>query len=323
MLATLIGMAAIIAIGLLWRALLGGKDAEAIRSHLAQAVYSVFLPALVLRVMWQTTISLDVLRVPVVAAVGVLLSLLLAALIYGDGKRVGGKKAVGALLLASAFGNVTYLGLPVLTKTFGAWSQSVAIPYDLFANTPLLFTVGVMLAGHFGSAKQAAHPLIELLRVPALWAAVGGVLLSLFGVSMPVWLDESLAVLEDHDLYLRAAAAFPIGYVDDVLLEIYQHANSLGSGVERKKAYYCRWLLHRKIVRLYSEQLKTSQVAPAWQRQQADLYRNLANLACRNGQHRRAMVLLCTSIHAQWWQPGAFLLWLRIVWTSRGGEETG
>jgi len=135
--------------------------------------------------------------------------------------------------------------------------------------------------------------------------------------------DESLAVLEDHDLYLRAAAAFPIGYVDDVLLEIYQHANSLGSGVERKKAYYCRWLLHRKIVRLYSEQLKTSQVAPAWQRQQADLYRNLANLACRNGQHRRAMVLLCTSIHAQWWQPGAFLLWLRIVWTSRGGEETG
>lgn len=195
MLATLIGMAAIIAAGLFWRILLGGKDAEIIRGYLAQTVYAIFLPALVLHVMWQTPVDLDALRVPVVAAIGVLLSLLLAALIYGNGQRVGGKKAVGALLLAAAFGNVTYLGLPVLSQTFGAWSQSVAISYDLFANTPLLFTVGVMLAGHFGHAKNVAHPIIELLRVPALWAALGGLLLSLFGVAMPVWLDTSLGVL--------------------------------------------------------------------------------------------------------------------------------
>ncbi len=252
MLATLIGMAAIIAAGLLWRVLLGSKDAEAIRGHLAQAVYTVFLPALVLHVMWQTTISLDVLRVPVVAAVGVLLSLLLAALIYGDGKRVGGKKAVGALLLAAAFGNVTYLGLPVLTKTFGAWSQSVAIPYDLFANTPLLFTVGVMLASHFGSStKQAAHPLIELLRVPALWGALGGVLLSLFAVSMPVWLDESLAVLGAAVVPLmllsigmalrwqsgwiaRAPVLIPVVMIQLVLMPLIVWAACLGVGMPEK-----------------------------------------------------------------------------------------
>jgi len=252
MLATLIGMATIIAVGLLWRILLGGKDAEAIRGHLAQAVYTVFLPALVLHVMWQTNISLDVLRVPVVAAVGVLLSLLLAALIYGDGKRVGGKKAVGALLLAAAFGNVTYLGLPVLTKTFGAWSQSVAIPYDLFANTPLLFTVGVMLAGHFGSSKQkAAHPLIELLRVPALWGAIGGVLLSLFSVPMPVWLDESLAVLGAAVVPLmllsigmalrwqsgwmaRAPVLLPVVVIQLVLMPIVVWAACIGVGMPEK-----------------------------------------------------------------------------------------
>jgi len=195
MLATLIGMAAIILAGLFWRIWLGAKDAEMIRGHLAKAVYAIFLPALVAHVMWQTPVGLDALRVPVVAAIGVLLGLLAAVLIYGDGKRVGGKKVLGALLLAAAFGNVTYLGLPVLTQTFGVWSQSVAISYDLFANTPLLFTVGVMLAGHFGSAKQPAHPMLELLRVPALWAAFGGLLFSVFGVPMPVWLDTSLGVL--------------------------------------------------------------------------------------------------------------------------------
>jgi len=195
MFAILIGMSSIIAAGLIWRLLLGSNQAEAVRAHLAKAVYSVFLPALVLHVMWQTPVNLDVLRIPVVASAGVLLSLLVAVLIYGDGKRVGGKKAAGALLLAACFGNVTYLGLPVLTQTFGPWAQSVAIPYDLFANTPLLFTVGIMLAGHFGSSQKPAHPLIELVRVPALWAAIGGLSLSLFAIAMPAWVEESLGVL--------------------------------------------------------------------------------------------------------------------------------
>jgi len=195
MFATTFGMSSIIAFGLIWRLLLGGSQAEAVRAHLAKAVYSVFLPALVLHVMWQTPVNLDVLRIPVVAAAGALLSLLVAALIYGDGKRVGGGKAAGALLLAAGFGNVTYLGLPVLTETFGPWAQSVAIQYDLFANTPLLFTVGIMIAGHFGSSQKPLHPLLELIKVPALWAAVAGLLLSLFAVPMPAWMDKSFGVL--------------------------------------------------------------------------------------------------------------------------------
>jgi len=195
MFAILLGMFSIIVVGLGWRLLLGGKRAETVRAELARAVYAVFLPALVLSVMWQTPVNLDMLRIPVVALAGALLSLLAAALIYGDGKRVGGKKAAGALLLAACFGNVTYLGLPVLTQTFGPWAQSVAIQYDLFANTPLLFTVGIMLAGHFGSSQKPAHPLIELIRVPALWTAVAGLLLSMMHIAMPAWMGEALDVL--------------------------------------------------------------------------------------------------------------------------------
>jgi len=191
----LLGMAGIIAAGLAWRIILGGKSAEVIRSHLARAVYEVFLPALVLHVMWQTPVSLNLLRVPVVAAVSVLLCLIAAAMIYGDGKRFGGRRAVGALLLASGFGNFTYLGLPVLTQTFGPWAQSVAIPFDLFASTPLLFTVGIMLARHYGNHAGGAHAMIELARVPALWAALGGLLLSMMHMPMPAWLDEALGVL--------------------------------------------------------------------------------------------------------------------------------
>lgn len=201
MLSVLFGMAAIILAGIAWRLVLGGKTSETVRGHLAQAVYQVFLPALVLHVMWQTPISLNAVRIPVVSAACVLLDLLAAALIYGNGRIVrafmGGtnaRPAVGALLLAAAFGNFTYLGLPVLTRAFGAWSQFIAIQFDLLASTPLLFTVGVLVAGHYGR-REGGRAFTGLIRVPAVWAAVVGLTLSALHLPQPAWLTQSLSTL--------------------------------------------------------------------------------------------------------------------------------
>ncbi len=191
----LLGMAAIIATGIIWRIIIGNTSAEKIRAHLAKAVYEIFLPALVLHVMWQTPVDLNMLRVPIVSATGVLLSLLVAYLIYSRGSDSSCKKATGAMLLAASFGNFTYLGLPVLTQTFGPWAQSVAIPFDLFSSTPLLFTVGILLAQRYGSSNKRVHAGVELVRVPALWAAIAGLLLSTGNITMPSWLDETLGLL--------------------------------------------------------------------------------------------------------------------------------
>ncbi|MDX8405072.1 MAG: AEC family transporter [Mariprofundus sp.] len=197
----LLGMAAIILVGIGWRLVLGGKSAETVRSHLAQAVYHIFLPALVVQVLWQSPVGLNTLRIPVVAALSVLLSLLAAFLLYGNGRLVrtfmsaNSNKAVGALLLASAFANFSYLGLPVLTQSFGSWAQVVAIQFDLLASTPILFTVGIILARYYGSSSEGMHPLLSLFQVPAIWAAVAGLSLSIFHVPAPVWLDQSLTTL--------------------------------------------------------------------------------------------------------------------------------
>ena len=201
MLSVLFGMAAIILAGTTWRLVLGGKAAETVRGHLAQAVYQVFLPALVLHVMWQTPVNLNALRIPVVAAACVLLDLIAAALIYGNGRLVrafmGGtnaRPAIGALLLAAGFGNVTYLGLPVLTQAFGAWSQFIAIQFDLLASTPLLFTVGILVSRHYGS-REGGRSVPGLLRVPALWAAAAGLTLSAMHLPPPSWLTQTLSTL--------------------------------------------------------------------------------------------------------------------------------
>jgi len=204
----LLGMAAIILVGIGWRLLLGRKSAESIRGHLAQAVYHVFLPALVLHVLWQAPVDMNTVRIPLVAALSVLLSLLAAFLLYGNGKLVAAflpgnsNKMVGALLLASAFGNFSYLGLPVLSQTFGDWAQVVAIQFDLLASTPILFTVGIILARYYGQSSEGNHVLLSLFQVPPVWAALAGLLLSIFAVPMPAWLDASLASL--------AAAVVPL-----------------------------------------------------------------------------------------------------------------
>jgi hypothetical protein len=203
MFTVLLGMAVIILIGVIWRLVLGGQTSEVVRSHLAQAVYNVFLPALVLHVLWRIPVDLNTVRIPVISALSVLLALLIAFLIYSNGRVVRGfmgqvhtNRAIGALLLAASFGNFTYLGLPVLTQTFGPWSQFVAIHFDLLASTPLLFTVGIMLARHYGSGDgHGMHPVLALMQVPALWVAIAGLLLSISGVAMPAWVDEALSTL--------------------------------------------------------------------------------------------------------------------------------
>ena len=196
----LFAMGLIIVIGVLWRVVLGAEHAERMRSLLAQGVYQVFLPALVLHVLWSTPVDFNTLRIPLVAALSVLISLLVAFFIYGNGWFVArcmgrnDRKAIGALLLAAAFGNFTYLGLPVLTQAFGEWTQFIAINFDLLASTPLLFTVGIIIARFYG-VPAGGHPFVGLLRVPAIWAALLALLLSSMQVPMPGWLERAAQLL--------------------------------------------------------------------------------------------------------------------------------
>src|SRR5262245_24153266 len=130
-------MALLVACGIGWRLLRpGGVDADDTRRVIAALVYHLLLPALVLGVLWRAPVGMDALRIAAAAAIGVVAALLAAAALY-RWMRVD-RPAMGALVLAAAFGNVTYLGLPVLEALFGPWARVVAVEYDLFASAPLL-----------------------------------------------------------------------------------------------------------------------------------------------------------------------------------------
>lgn len=175
----------------------GGLDPENLRRGLTDIVYFLLLPALVLDALWQIELSWDSLRIAALAASGVVGALWLTA----AGCRLCRvpKPTRGALMLAAAFPNVTYLGLPVLEATFGSWARGVAVQYDLFACTPLLLTLGILTARKYGNAEEAARPgvLRPLVQVPALWAAALAVVLNQSGIAAPPIVESLLRLLGD------------------------------------------------------------------------------------------------------------------------------
>ena len=176
--------AVLILLGVLWRRFSPhGLDADTLRRSLTTLVYILLLPALVVVVLWRANLSLDSVRISVLAALGVLAGMALAWLWFRRGAAT--PAAIGAMVLASGFPNATYMGLPVLESALGPWARSVAVQYDLFACTPLLLSVGVMIAAHYGKVKIKGHPVLALLQVPPLWAALGGIALNLAGVPLP------------------------------------------------------------------------------------------------------------------------------------------
>jgi malate permease and related proteins len=202
MLSTLIQMSLLIAGGVVWQiARPMGLSAEQTRKVLTTVVYYFFLPAMVLEVLWTADIGLHSLQYTMLAVLSVLVGML-CFWIVGQVFKFEHKR-FGAMILAAAFPNVTYLGLPVIEQTFGSWARSVVIQIDLFAVSPLLFTLGIVVVRHYGTeSTDNRQPVWSFLNAPPFWSAAIAVFLNKGGLTAPIWLNETLKLL--------AAAVVPL-----------------------------------------------------------------------------------------------------------------
>lgn len=188
-------MSLLMAGGIVWRITQPiGLTAEQTRKILTTVVYYFFLPAMVLEVLWKADIGLHSLQYTVLAILTTVFGMLCFWLV-GRALRFE-NKCMGAMIMAAAFPNVTYLGLPVLEQTFGSWARSIVIQIDLFAVSPLLFTLGIAVVRHYGKdSTEIRQPLWAFLNVPPFWAAGIAVLLNQNGLVAPAWLDDSLRLI--------------------------------------------------------------------------------------------------------------------------------
>jgi malate permease and related proteins len=142
-------------------------------------VLHFFLPALAFGLVATATVDSSFLSVPLTAAAVTLGSVAagIAAYRWLPWFRGAPRPAIGSLVLSAAFGNVMYLGLPVITETLGARYGYVAILYDLLASTPVLLTVGMLVAARYGSGASVSvgESLRRVLRLPPLWGVAAGI----------------------------------------------------------------------------------------------------------------------------------------------------
>jgi len=187
-------MGALILCGLLWQWLQPhGLAPRITRQVLTTTVYYLFLPALVLNVLWRAELGIHSLGIGLTAAVTVISGMAIGWLLCRICR--ASPPVTGATLLAAAFPNSTYMGLPALESLFGEQGTSIAIQYDLFGCTPLVFTLGVLVAWHYGEGRERPHVLRALLTVPPLWAGLAAVGLNLAGIPQGDWLNTWLGML--------------------------------------------------------------------------------------------------------------------------------
>ncbi len=198
-------MSGLILCGIFWRIKQPmGLAADDVRIRLTSLVYNMLLPALVLLVLWTAPLDLNVVKIAMVASASIIVGMLLARIVYGWMPVTG--VVMGTMIIASGFPNATYLGLPVLVNTFGEWSSTIAIQYDLFSVTPLLLTIGMMVGATYGQSDIKESALKSILKVPPLWAAILAVTLNLLNVPLPSLIDGWLSMMANAVIPLMLIA---------------------------------------------------------------------------------------------------------------------
>ncbi len=178
-------IALLVTAGGLWARFRRDPPADRLRVCLNRLVVDVFAPPLLFALSAQAHIDRQMLTVPVITIAGILASLiLLYPLLYRSPLGAGlARETRAAILLAGCFGNVLFMGYPVLTFLYGPMGGSYAAFADVLASTPLVWTLGVWIATRLGHpGGQGASLFGTVLRLPPIWGFVLGFTVNFAGI---------------------------------------------------------------------------------------------------------------------------------------------
>ncbi len=157
------------------------------------------MPALAFGLLSAAHVDRNFIIVPLTGVAAVLLCTVVGFAVYSIMPRLKRlpRPAVGVMVLAATYGNVTYLGLPVIAEMFGQDRGYVAILYDLLAHTPLMLTFGAFIAARYGSGEEVsiAGSLKRVIMLPPLWGVAAGILVNFSGVTVPQMLLDAAAIM--------------------------------------------------------------------------------------------------------------------------------
>ncbi len=182
LLEVMLPMSLLVISGGVWRRYLAPEQVRAIRSHIASITINLFAPALLFAAAASARITTELLSVPALLAAGILLGDgLLYILLFRTalGNTLSRQTKTG-LLLCGIFGNVLFMGYPLLHFLFGDQGARYAAFADMGAATPLLWSLGVWMAIRLGGSDiRISNPVKTWLMLPPVWSFLLGASLSM------------------------------------------------------------------------------------------------------------------------------------------------
>jgi len=197
MLDVFLSLGAIALLGSALQRLFPDWNIEDFRKSINRLVLHVLLPALIFKVIYTSDLAGVLYQVPLAAGAGMVACLAAGWLVLRWLPLA--RPAKGALILACAFGNVTYLGLPVLQGLQPQAATDMAKVAILCEVTvaPLNLIVGSLLAMRFSDATGLGlrQSLGQVVRLPPLWTLVAALACKFLAVPVPAFVLHGAGVL--------------------------------------------------------------------------------------------------------------------------------
>lgn len=197
--AVFVEMALVASLGGSLRYLFSDLDIDELRPKINRLVLTIFLPALNFRVLYDAQLGEELWQVLLCALTGFVLIIAASNLVYSFLDTP--PRVKGALILAAAFGNVTYLGMPILQRLYPSAFLPVTETVILYEMTitPLNLVAGSALAAHYSHSAQFSLKanLLQVVKMPLLWAIAAALLVNWSRVKVPAVGLNTISLLAD------------------------------------------------------------------------------------------------------------------------------
>lgn len=197
MLNVFLALTAIAAAGASLHYFLPDLDIDAMRRQSGALVLNLLLPALNIEVIYHSPAGRELWQVPLAMLVGVFVCVGLGLIVLQRSHLDPRLKS--SLLLACAFGNVTYLGMPLLRGLFPAHLIEVT---ELAILCEITVTSSDLIAGsllamyyHEGPRTHLTDAFVQVLKFPLIWSTAFAAIVRWSGIGLPDFLLMALHLL--------------------------------------------------------------------------------------------------------------------------------
>ncbi len=166
--------------------------------HFSRIAWYMVGPCLAFTSLAKSTVNESDFFAILVLAIVVTLAMWPVAALTARGLRLS-RSTSSAFQLAVLFGNVVNFGFPVLLFAFGSGGLERGVIF-MMGNTLLLSTVAVFIASRGHSTWRQA--LLNVFRMPMLYASVLGFLVNRAGITIPSFIFEPLRMVGETALML-------------------------------------------------------------------------------------------------------------------------